>query len=167
MAVATDDGLIVPVINDAHTKGWAQIGREARELAKRARERKLPPRSTVAAPSPCPTRHVRVAQFTAIINPPEAAILAVGTTETKAVFEHGAFVPRQRCASRSAADHRVIDGAVGARSCRPSRTCWNDRDDAVLARASRCEEGPLVMQRAFSHDDPVIRRAVARQVWRL
>ena len=54
-------------------------------------------------------------QFTAIINPPEAAILAVGATETKPVWEHGAFVPRQRMRVTLSCDHRVIDGAVGAK----------------------------------------------------
>ena len=116
MAVATDDGLIVPVINDAHTKGLGQIGREARELAKRARERKLTPAEYSGGTfSVSNLGMFGIDQFTAIINPPEAAILAVGTTETKPVFENGAFVPRQRMRVTLSCDHRVIDGAVGAR----------------------------------------------------
>jgi pyruvate dehydrogenase E2 component (dihydrolipoamide acetyltransferase) len=116
MAVATDDGLIVPVINDAHTKGLGQIGREARELAKRARERKLSPAEyTGGTFSVSNLGMFGIDQFTAIINPPEAAILAVGTTETKPVFENGAFVPRERMRVTLSCDHRVIDGAVGAR----------------------------------------------------
>jgi len=116
MAVATDDGLIVPVITDAHTKGLGQIGREARELAKRARERKLTPAEyTGSTFSVSNLGMFGIDQFTAIINPPEAAILAIGGTETKPVWINGAFVPRQRMRVTMSCDHRVIDGAVGAR----------------------------------------------------
>lgn len=116
MAVATDDGLIVPVIRDAHTKGLGAIGKEARELAKRARERKLQPAEfTGGTFSVSNLGMFGIDQFTAIINPPEAAILAVGATETKPVWENGQFVPRQRMRVTLSCDHRVIDGAVGAR----------------------------------------------------
>ena len=116
MAVATDDGLIVPVITDAHSKGLGQIGRDARDFAKRARERKLQPAEyTGSTFSVSNLGMLGIDQFTAIINPPEAAILAVGATETKPVWEHGAFVPRQRMRVTLSCDHRVIDGAVGAK----------------------------------------------------
>lgn len=116
MAVATDDGLIVPVIRDAHTKGIGQIGKEARDFAKRARERKLAPAEyTGGTFSVSNLGMFGIDQFTAIINPPEAAILAVGATETKPVWENGAFVPRQRMRVTLSCDHRVIDGAIGAK----------------------------------------------------
>ncbi len=116
MAVATDDGLIVPVITDAHTKGLGQIGREARELAKRARERKLTPAEYSGSTfSVSNLGMFGIDQFTAIINPPEAAILAIGGMETKPVWINGAFVPRQRMRVTLSCDHRVIDGAVGAK----------------------------------------------------
>ncbi len=116
MAVATDDGLIVPVIRDAQLKGLGQIGKEARELAKKARERKLQPAEfTGSTFSVSNLGMFGIDQFTAIINPPEAAILAVGATETKPVWENGQFVPRQRMRVTLSCDHRVIDGAVGAR----------------------------------------------------
>ena len=116
MAVATDDGLIVPVITDAHSKGLGQIGRDARDFAKRARERKLQPAEyTGSTFSVSNLGMLGIDQFTAIINPPEAAILAVGATETKPVWENGAFVPRQRMRVTLSCDHRVIDGAVGAK----------------------------------------------------
>jgi pyruvate dehydrogenase E2 component (dihydrolipoamide acetyltransferase) len=116
MAVATDDGLIVPVITDAHTKGLGQIGREAREMAKRARERKLTPAEyTGSTFSVSNLGMFGIDQFTAIINPPEAAILAIGGMETKPVWMGGAFVPRQRMRVTLSCDHRVIDGAVGAK----------------------------------------------------
>ena len=116
MAVATDDGLIVPVIRDAQSKGLGQIGKEARELAKKARERKLQPAEFSGGTfSVSNLGMFGIDQFTAIINPPEAAILAVGSTETKPVWENGQFVPRQRMRVTLSCDHRVIDGAVGAK----------------------------------------------------
>lgn len=116
MAVATDDGLIVPVIRDAHLKGLGAIGKEARELAKRARERKLQPAEfTGGTFSVSNLGMFGIDQFTAIINPPEGAILAVGGTETKPVWENGQFVPRQRMRVTMSCDHRIIDGAVGAK----------------------------------------------------
>ncbi len=116
MAVATDDGLIVPVIRDAQRKGLGQIGRDARELAKKARERKLQPAEfTGGTFSVSNLGMFGIDQFTAIINPPEAAILAVGATETKPVWEHGQFVPRQLMRVTLSCDHRVIDGAIGAK----------------------------------------------------
>lgn len=116
MAVATDDGLIVPVIRDAQAKGLGQIGKEARDFAKRARERKLAPAEyTGGTFSVSNLGMFGIDQFTAIINPPEAAILAVGATETKPVWENGAFVPRQRMRVTLSCDHRVIDGAIGAK----------------------------------------------------
>ena len=116
MAVATDDGLIVPVIFDAHTKGLGTIGAEARSLAKRARERKLTPAEyTGSTFSVSNLGMFGIDQFTAIINPPESAILAIGSMETKPVWENGTWVPRQRMRVTMSCDHRVIDGAVGAK----------------------------------------------------
>ena len=116
MAVATDDGLIVPVIFDAHTKGLGAIGAEARSLAKRARERKLTPAEyTGSTFSVSNLGMFGIDQFTAIINPPESAILAIGSMETKPVWENNAWVPKQRMRVTMSCDHRVIDGAVGAK----------------------------------------------------
>jgi pyruvate dehydrogenase E2 component (dihydrolipoamide acetyltransferase) len=116
MAVATDDGLIVPVIRDAHVKGLGAIGAESRDLAGRARERKLTPEEYSGSTfSVSNLGMFGIDQFTAIINPPEVAILAVGGTETKPVYVDGALVPRQRMRVTLSCDHRVIDGAVGAR----------------------------------------------------
>ncbi|MEP6833432.1 MAG: dihydrolipoamide acetyltransferase family protein, partial [Gemmatimonas sp.] len=116
MAVATDDGLIVPVIFDAHSKGLGAIGSEARSLAKRARERKLTPAEyTGSTFSVSNLGMFGIDQFTAIINPPESAILAIGSMETKPVWENNAWMPRQRMRVTMSCDHRVIDGAVGAK----------------------------------------------------
>ena len=116
MAVATDDGLIVPVIWDADQKRMSEISREAKELAKRARERKLKPEEfTGSTFSVSNLGMFGIDQFTAIINPPEAGILAIGTSEDKLVVVDGEPVVRQRVRVTMSCDHRIIDGAVGAK----------------------------------------------------
>ncbi|MES2177895.1 MAG: pyruvate dehydrogenase complex dihydrolipoamide acetyltransferase [Gemmatimonadota bacterium] len=116
MAVATDDGLIVPVIWDADTKRMSEISKEAKELAKRARERKLKPEEfTGSTFSVSNLGMFGIDQFTAIINPPEAAIIAIGTSEAKMVVVDGEPVVRQRVRLTMSCDHRIIDGAVGAK----------------------------------------------------
>ena len=116
MAVATDDGLIVPVIFDADQKSLREIALEARELAKRARERKLTPdQYTGGTFSVSNLGMFGIDQFTAIINPPESGILAIGAIEEKPVVVDGQVVTRPRLRVTMSCDHRVIDGAVGAR----------------------------------------------------
>jgi pyruvate dehydrogenase E2 component (dihydrolipoamide acetyltransferase) len=115
MAVAIPEGLITPVIFDANTKGLSQISQEARELAKRARDRKLQPHEyTGATMSVSNLGMLGIDEFTAIINPPEAAILAVGAVEDKPVVIDGAIEVRKRMRVTLSCDHRVIDGALGA-----------------------------------------------------
>ena len=116
MAVATDDGLIVPVIWDADKKRMSEISKEAKELAKRARERKLKPEEfTGSTFSVSNLGMFGIDSFTAIINPPEAAIIAIGTGEEKVVVVDGEQVIRQRVKLTMSCDHRIIDGAVGAK----------------------------------------------------
>ncbi|MEO7714538.1 MAG: pyruvate dehydrogenase complex dihydrolipoamide acetyltransferase [Gemmatimonadaceae bacterium] len=116
MAVATDDGLIVPVIWDANTKRLSEISRESKELAKRARERKLKPEEfTGSTFSVSNLGMFGIDQFTAIINPPEAGIIAIGTGEDKLVVVNGESVIRKRVRLTMSCDHRIIDGAVGAK----------------------------------------------------
>jgi pyruvate dehydrogenase E2 component (dihydrolipoamide acetyltransferase) len=116
VAVAVEDGLITPVIRDADRKGVAQIAREVRELAARGRERKLAPEEyTGSTFSISNLGMFGIEEFTAIINPPEAAILAVGRVEDKAVVVDGQVVVRPRMRLTMSCDHRVIDGATGAR----------------------------------------------------
>ena len=116
MAVATDDGLIVPVIWDADKKRMSEISKEAKELAKRARERKLKPEEfTGSTFSVSNLGMFGIDQFTAIINPPEAAIIAIGTSEEKVVVVDGETVIRNRVRLTMSCDHRIIDGAVGAK----------------------------------------------------
>jgi pyruvate dehydrogenase E2 component (dihydrolipoamide acetyltransferase) len=115
VAVAVEEGLITPVVRDADAKGIAEIAQEVRELAKRARERKLQPDEyTGATFSVSNLGMFGIDEFTAIINPPEAAILAVGRVEEKVVVENGEIVARPRMRVTMSCDHRVVDGATGA-----------------------------------------------------
>lgn len=115
MAVATPDGLIVPVIADADQKRMSEISAEARELAKRARDRKLTPEEyTGSTFSISNLGMFGIDEFTAIINPPEVAILAIGTAQDVAVPHDGGFVTRKRVRVTMSCDHRAVDGAVGA-----------------------------------------------------
>jgi pyruvate dehydrogenase E2 component (dihydrolipoamide acetyltransferase) len=116
MAVATDDGLIVPVLADAHARRMSDLSRDAKRLAGLARERKLTPDQYSGATfSVSNLGMFGIDQFTAIINPPEVAILAVGAVETKPVLVDGAWVPRETLRVTLSCDHRAIDGAVGAK----------------------------------------------------
>ncbi len=116
VAVAIDDGLITPIVRNAHLKGVAAIGEEVRELAGRAREKKLQPDEyTGATFSVSNLGMFGIHEFTAIINPPEAGILAVGGVEETAVVVDGEVVVRPRMKVTMSCDHRVIDGAQGSR----------------------------------------------------
>jgi pyruvate dehydrogenase E2 component (dihydrolipoamide acetyltransferase) len=116
MAVATDDGLIVPVIFDADQKRLSEISRESKGLAKLARERKLKPEQyTGSTFSISNLGMMQIDQFTAIINPPEVAILAVGAAEDQPVVVDGELRTRKRVRVTMSCDHRAVDGAVGAR----------------------------------------------------
>jgi len=115
MAVAIEDGLITPVIRNADLKPLAQIGTEAKALAGRARERRLTPDEyTGSTFSVSNLGMFEIDQFTGVINPPEAGILAIGSIVQKPVVVDGAVAPRRRMRVTMSCDHRVIDGATGA-----------------------------------------------------
>jgi len=115
MAVAIEDGLITPVIRNAELKSLRQIGVEARELAGRARNRRLKPEEyTGSTFSISNLGMFDIDQFTAVINPPEAGIIAVGSITPKAVPDGDRIVSRRRMRLTMSCDHRVIDGATGA-----------------------------------------------------
>ena len=115
VAVAIEEGLITPVIRNADKKGITEIAQEVRELAGRAREKKLQPDEyTGATFSISNLGMFGIEEFTAVINPPEAAILAVGTMEDRVVAEDGEMTIRPRMRMTMSCDHRVIDGATGA-----------------------------------------------------
>jgi len=116
IAVAIDDGLITPVLFGAEAKSLRQIAEESRALAARARARKLAPNEyTGSTFSVSNLGMFGIEQFTAIINPPEAGILAAGVVEPRPVVVDGAVVIRRRMRVTMSCDHRVIDGATGAR----------------------------------------------------
>lgn len=116
VAVAVPDGLITPVIRDAHAKGLSQISAEVRELAGRAQEKRLQPAEyTGATFSISNLGMFGIDEFTAVINPPEAGILAVGAIEEKPTTVNGQVVSRPRMRVTMSCDHRAIDGAQGAR----------------------------------------------------
>ncbi|HEX8745718.1 MAG TPA: pyruvate dehydrogenase complex dihydrolipoamide acetyltransferase [Pyrinomonadaceae bacterium] len=115
VAVAIEDGLITPVIRSADRKSLSQIASEVRELAERARSRRLKPEEyTGATFSISNLGMFGITEFTAVINPPEAAILAVGEMKPEAVVRDGQVTVRQIMRVTMSCDHRVIDGATGA-----------------------------------------------------
>ena len=116
VAVAIEDGLITPVVKNAHAKGIAQISAEVRELAGRARDKKLlPDEYTGSTFTVSNLGMLGIREFTAIINPPEAGILAVGSIVETPVVVDGQVTVRPRMRITMSCDHRVIDGAQGAR----------------------------------------------------
>jgi pyruvate dehydrogenase E2 component (dihydrolipoamide acetyltransferase) len=116
VAVATENGLITPVIRAAEVKSLIDIASEVRELADRARTRKLKPEEyTGATFSISNLGMFGIEEFTAVINPPEGAILAVGAMQPKPVVHDGEIVARETMRVTMSCDHRVIDGATGAK----------------------------------------------------
>jgi pyruvate dehydrogenase E2 component (dihydrolipoamide acetyltransferase) len=131
LAVAIDDGLITPVIRDADSKSLADIAAEAKALADRARNRRLQPNEyTGATFSISNLGMMGIEEFSAIINPPEAAILAVGAVREVPVVEAGQIKIGRRMKLTLSVDHRVADGAQAAR---------------FLATLERMLENPLLI----------------------
>jgi pyruvate dehydrogenase E2 component (dihydrolipoamide acetyltransferase) len=119
VAVATENGLITPIVRAADEKSLLDIASEVRELAERARNRKLKPEEyTGATFSISNLGMFGIDEFTAVINPPEGAILAVGAMMPRAVVRDKEVVVRQTMRVTMSCDHRVIDGAVGAQFLR-------------------------------------------------
>ncbi len=115
VAVAVDEGLVTPVLRNADRKGLAELAAETRALAARARERKLQPDEM--AGSTFTTSNLGmfgIEEFTAIINPPNACILAIGAIRDVPVVKDGEIVPGKRMKVTLSCDHRVVDGATGA-----------------------------------------------------
>lgn len=116
IAVAIEDGLITPVVRGANRKGITEISREIKEMAVRAREKKLQPEEyTGATFSISNLGMFGIKEFTAIINPPEAAIIAVGAATPTPVVRGGEIVVKNIMNVTMSCDHRAIDGATGAK----------------------------------------------------
>lgn len=115
VAVAIDGGLITPVVKGANQKGLRQISDETKDLAKRAHEGKLAPEEYAGGTFSISNMGMMgVKQFDAVINPPQAAILAVGAGEQRPVVKNGALSVATVMTITLSCDHRAIDGAVGA-----------------------------------------------------
>ncbi|MGD0264738.1 MAG: dihydrolipoamide acetyltransferase family protein [Candidatus Methylomirabilota bacterium] len=116
VAVALEDGLIVPVIRECDRKSLGEIAREAKSLIERARGRRLRPEEYSGGTFAISNLGMYdVVEFTAVIDPAHGAILAVGAIEEKPVVLNGQVTVRQRMRLTGAFDHRIIDGAMGAR----------------------------------------------------
>lgn len=116
VAVAIPDGLVTPVVRNADEKSVVAIAREVRDLADRARKKQLTTEEmTNGTFSISNLGMFGIDEFAAVINPPEGAILAVGQVRDEPVVEEGQVVPGKRLALTLSCDHRVVDGAVGAR----------------------------------------------------
>lgn len=115
VAIAVEDGLVTPVIKQAQTKSLLQISREVKEMAVRAREKKLKPNEFDGGTITVSNLGAwGVESFDAIVNPPQALIISVGSAIEKPVVKDGQIVPGLRMNVGVSCDHRVVDGAVGA-----------------------------------------------------
>jgi len=133
VAVAIPDGLITPVVRDAHLKGLAEIATEVRELAGRAREKKLKPEEyTGSTFSVSNLGMLGIDHFTGVINPPEAGILAVGALEDRPVVVDGEVRVQPRMKITMSCDHRIIDGALGATFLQTLRSILEEPLAALL-----------------------------------
>ncbi|MEE2996022.1 MAG: 2-oxo acid dehydrogenase subunit E2 [Pseudomonadota bacterium] len=131
VAVAIPGGLITPIVRGAEKKGFKQISAEMKDLATRARDGKLLPVEYQGGSfSVSNLGMFGVKQFDAVINPPQACILAVGAGEQRPVVKSGEIVPATVMSCTLSVDHRVVDGAIGAE---------------LLAAVKRCLENPALM----------------------
>jgi pyruvate dehydrogenase E2 component (dihydrolipoamide acetyltransferase) len=116
IAMALDDGLLVPVLRDADRKGLSELAREREQLERHARAGKLAERQlTGAVFTVSNLGTLGVDRFTAIVNPPEAAILAVGRVTERVIAKDGGPLVRPVATLTLSVDHRVADGATAAR----------------------------------------------------
>ena len=116
VAVAIEDGLVTPVVRDADQKGIGSIAAEVRDLADRAKHRRLKGHEISGSTFTVSNLGMYgIERFTAVLNPPEAGILAIGTTVDVPVIANGQVVVGKRMTVTMTCDHRVIDGALGAR----------------------------------------------------
>jgi pyruvate dehydrogenase E2 component (dihydrolipoamide acetyltransferase) len=114
-AVAIDEGLLTPVIRNSDQKGLQQIGEESKDLAEKARNRKLEPEQMEGSTFTISNLGMfGIEQFTAIINPPNACILAVGAIRDVPVVKEGVVAPGKRMKVTLSSDHRIVDGATAA-----------------------------------------------------
>jgi pyruvate dehydrogenase E2 component (dihydrolipoamide acetyltransferase) len=115
VAVAVEDGLLVPVVRFADSKGLMQISAEVREFAKKAKEKKLQPSDWEGNTFTISNLGMfGIESFTAIVNPPDSCILAIGGIKEVPVVKNGQVVPGNVMKVTLSCDHRVVDGAMGS-----------------------------------------------------
>ncbi len=115
VAVAVEEGLLVPVVRFADLKPLSQIASEVKELAQKAKNKKLQPSEWEGSTFTISNLGMfGIDEFTAIINPPDACILAIGGIQQVPVVKNGAIVPGNVMKVTLSCDHRVVDGATGA-----------------------------------------------------
>jgi pyruvate dehydrogenase E2 component (dihydrolipoamide acetyltransferase) len=115
VAVALPNGLITPIVRAAETKSLSVISNEMKDLAKRARDRKLKPNEYLGGTTSVSNLGMYgIKDFTAVINPPQSTILAVGTGEERAVVRDGKIIAAYIMSVTISCDHRAVDGALGA-----------------------------------------------------
>ncbi|RMG80579.1 MAG: pyruvate dehydrogenase complex dihydrolipoamide acetyltransferase [Bacteroidetes bacterium] len=115
VAVAVEEGLLVPVVKFADNKTLSQISKEVKQFAQKAKEKKLQPQDMEGNTFTISNLGMfGIDEFTAIINPPDACILAVGGIQQKPVVKNGQIVPGNIMKVTLSCDHRVVDGATGA-----------------------------------------------------
>ena len=115
VAVAVPDGLLVPVVNNADMKSLSQINAEVKELAKKAKDKKLQPQEMQGNTFTISNLGMfDIEEFTAIINPPDACILAIGAISQEPIVKNGQIVVGNVMKVTLSCDHRVVDGASGA-----------------------------------------------------
>ena len=123
MAVALDEGLVVPVIRQADRLSLAELAVQSRELADKAQKKKLFPLDYEGGTFTVSNLGMLgVDSFTAIINPPQCAILAVGRVAPRVVVDDGMFAIKSTMTATLSADHRVVDGAIAARFLQEVKT---------------------------------------------
>jgi pyruvate dehydrogenase E2 component (dihydrolipoamide acetyltransferase) len=115
VAVAVEEGLVVPVVKFADTKGIAQLGSEIKDLASRARDKKIKPEEMQGGTFAVSNLGMYgIEDFTSIINPPNGCILSVGQIKQTPVVKNGEIVPGNILKLSLSCDHRVVDGAIGS-----------------------------------------------------
>ena len=115
VAVAMPGGLITPIIRNAETKSLSTISNEMKDFAARARARKLKPEEYQGGTTAVSNLGMYgIKDFTAVINPPHATILAVGTGEERAIVKNGKIEAAMMMSVTLSCDHRAVDGALGA-----------------------------------------------------
>jgi pyruvate dehydrogenase E2 component (dihydrolipoamide acetyltransferase) len=115
VAVAVEEGLVVPVVKFADTKGIAQLGSEIKDLATRARDKKIKPEEMQGGTFAVSNLGMYgIEDFTSIINPPNGCILSVGQIKQTPVVKNGEIVPGNVLKLSLSCDHRVVDGAIGS-----------------------------------------------------